>query len=236
MAMSVKKCPKCGSVWSSALPKCAFCGVEGEEQIIPILTGKVHGQRAVEAAAEPAPEPASEEGAVAVAEATPVPPTRTDPPPPVLTKLPVNIVNMPPAPEPVLTKMPDIFVNKPAPKALVPAPQVPSATVPLVFGWLGIASCGLFALAVLADGHRVAGILAPLAVSLLMPFAPFAWFAGRRHEDRCRELGFEPSRAALAGRTLGRVSTFLLIFETAALACAVAVLRISGKLPPSFGG
>ncbi|HEV3027598.1 MAG TPA: hypothetical protein VG457_08510, partial [Planctomycetota bacterium] len=40
--VGVRKCPKCGSVWYTALPKCAFCGVEGEEVKGPIPPSKLN--------------------------------------------------------------------------------------------------------------------------------------------------------------------------------------------------
>ena len=47
--MGVRKCPKCGSVWYTALTKCAFCGVEGDEVKGPISPAKLNlGKRGVE--------------------------------------------------------------------------------------------------------------------------------------------------------------------------------------------
>jgi hypothetical protein len=239
--MSVKKCPKCGSVWYSALPKCAFCGVEGEEQVVPILTGKVHGERASEAKPQLAPAP--EEAPVAVAEATPVPPTHADPvPPPRVPETPPEMKAEPapegkeeaprlPAPAAEATPEP----ARPAPP-LPPAPHLPSATVPVVFGWLGIAAFLLVPLAIYAHDHRVVGILALLAYGVVAPFAPFAWWSGRRYEDRCRAMGFQPARAGRTGRLLGTLGTFVLVAQAALLALLAAVLHLAGRFPNLFQG
>lgn len=67
--MAVKKCVKCGSSWSSALLKCAFCGGEGVEEREPdkvVLPGEAA------AAAEPAKAPAAVETAPSPA---PTPPS-----------------------------------------------------------------------------------------------------------------------------------------------------------------
>src|SRR5437773_2548522 len=115
--MLAKKCPKCGAVWYTALTKCAFCGIEGEEQPTSTHTGRLPEKPVP--AAEPEPEKSAD--AVAVAEATPVPLTSADASvkevderpssePAVESKLEppaVPSASTPPALEPLLEKRPD---------------------------------------------------------------------------------------------------------------------------------
>jgi hypothetical protein len=69
-----------------------------------------------------------------------------------------------------------------------------------------------------------------LAWSILAPFAPFAWFAGQRYLDQCRALGFVPAGGADTGKALGKIATFLIVFEFSALAIFIAVQSLSGKI------
>ena len=110
------------------------------------------------------------------------------------------------------------------------APLIPSATVPLVFGVLGLVSSALLPLIGLVQHDRVLVILMLLGWSILAPFAPFAWFAGQRYLDKCRALGFAPGSAAQTGKFLGRLASFLLVFEFSALSVFVAIQALSGKI------
>jgi hypothetical protein len=236
----VKKCPTCGSVWYSALPKCAFCGVEGVEQEMAVLTGKVHGERSTEAA--PKPEPKEPE--VAVAEATPVPPTSADAPAPAAEVKPETaqkktepIALVRDVPQGKTEPVPVVRDEPAAPRPpLTPAPQLPSAAVPLVFGWIGVGAFLLLLACLYAEENRVIGSVGYIAYAVLAPFAPFAWLLGQRYVDACDEMGFEPAGQARLGRILGIIGTFVLIFQAAVAALLVAVLRIAQKLPPTFGG
>src|ERR1043166_9686016 len=110
--MSVKKCRKCGAVWYTALPNCAFCGIEGEEQPISTHTGRLPEAPAPAAQAEPE-EP---DAAVAVAEAPPVPPTGSDPDPTPVPETrmdpppPAPAVEENPASSPIEEKKPDVSI------------------------------------------------------------------------------------------------------------------------------
>lgn len=252
--MGVRKCPKCGSVWYTALVNCAFCGVEGEEVKGPISPAKLnlaHGGVATAPAKAPEPPPAAELPPPAeVKEAAPVvpdpvpevklptpveaPPTPAAVPPAEEPKeLPRPIDLKPPPPPPPPERKPE---RKPPPRLVpeveptTPPPMIPSATVPLVFGLLGIVSGLLLPALGLVQKDRVVVILALLGWAILVPFAPFAWFAGQRYLDRCRALGFAPDAAARTGKALGRLATFLLIFEFSALAVFVAIQALSGKI------
>ena len=77
---------------------------------------------------------------------------------------------------------------------------------------------------------RVLVILSLLGWSILAPFAPFAWFAGQRYIDPCLALGFGPAASARTGVLLGRLATFVIVFEFSALAIFVAVQALSGKI------
>jgi hypothetical protein len=112
----------------------------------------------------------------------------------------------------------------------VPAPQIPSATVPLVFGGLGALACAMLPLIATLRHDRVQEILALLAFAILAPFAPFAWFSGQRYVDRCLAQGFAPASAARSGKVLGMLASFLLVFEFSALSIFIVVQGLSGKL------
>ncbi|MBI3856441.1 MAG: hypothetical protein HY293_12210, partial [Planctomycetes bacterium] len=58
--MGVRKCPKCGSVWYTALVNCAFCGVEGEEVKGPISPAKLNLSHGGVSTAPPPATPAAE--------------------------------------------------------------------------------------------------------------------------------------------------------------------------------
>lgn len=222
--MAVRKCPKCGSVWYTELEKCAFCGVEGEEIKGPISPAKLnisHG--GVSAGLKP-----GEESSVVVKPDEDPPPAAVEklPPPPV-----VHVPPPAPEPPPPPPKLPPIRpIAKPETVATAPAPQIPSATVPPVFGALGVAACALLPGIVTLRNDRVAVILSLLAWSILAPFAPFAWFAGQRYLDQCRALGFVPATSAATGKTLGKIATFVIVFEFSALAVFIAVQSLSGKI------
>jgi hypothetical protein len=226
--MGVRKCPKCGSVWYTELPKCAFCGVEGEEVKGPISPAKLNISHGGVAST---PKPAEESSVVVKPDESPVPAAvavekpapspvvpAPEPPPP------------PPRAEPAPLPPPIRPLAKPAPVATAPAPRIPSATVPLVFGALGLAACLLLPGIGAVSHHRVVVILSLLAWSILAPFAPFAWFTGQRYLDQCRSLGFVPAAGAETGKILGKLATFLIVFEFSALAVFVAVQSLSGKI------
>jgi hypothetical protein len=234
--MPVRKCPKCGSVWYTALTKCAFCGVEGEEVKGPISPAKLnlaHGSvasgpppEAKEAAAPAAPEtpptiPEAKESPVVEA-----PPVRVEAPAPVpAPEKPLSLREPPPRPE-----------RAPAPRLVPridaeasPAPRIPSSLVPVVFGGLGVLACAILPLIAALLRERVTEILALLAFAILSPFAPFAWLAGQRYADQCRALGFSPAAAAHTGKILGMLGSFILVFEISALSIFVVVQGLSGK-------
>jgi hypothetical protein len=132
-------------------------------------------------------------------------------------------VETPPPPAPGPPPAPPRIAVEPVPIG----PQVPSANTPFVFGLLGIAACLTLPLAIHFEDHRVVGILGPLAAGILAPFAPFAWLMGLRHEDRCRDLRLIPSGLARAGRRLGAIGTFVLVFNITLLAVVSVVHRLS---------
>lgn len=229
--MLAKKCPKCGAVWYTELPKCAFCGVEGVEQPTSTHTGRLP-EKPVPAAE---PELAKPSADVAVAEATPVPPTHTDPDPtpasPVKAETPLApILETKPAietkPAPGLVPL-EPFEKKPDPATLPPAPRVPSAKLPVVLGLLGLAACAVLPVAVFMELGRIPSILAYLLGAILLPFAPLSWLAGRHYEDRCVDLGFRPAPLGRSGRLLGMAVTILISLEGSVLAFVAAIRLIS---------
>jgi hypothetical protein len=267
--VGVRKCPKCGSVWYTALPKCAFCGVEGEEIQGPVPPSKLNlGHGGVTTLPNPKDSsPKQGEPAEAVSPA-PLPkspalkptPEATDPAAEKLDTLPSA-----PAPaesgseSPLRSETTDPPLPAPAKKltharsldgpagakaelrveagqeergGLAPAaPQIPSATVPIVFGVLGVLACvGLPLLGELRH-DRVLGVLALLGWAVTAPFGPFAWFTGQRYADRCHALGFRPSSLASTGKFLGMVTSFVLTLEFSALAIFIAVQILSGRGP-----
>jgi hypothetical protein len=240
--MLARKCPKCSAVWYTALPKCAFCGVEGVEQASSTHTGRLPEKPVP--AAQPKPEPI--EAAVAVAEATPVPPTSAEAakaseekpaaepvpvaaePSPVLETKPAvaEIVEAPALrPEPGLTPLTP-GEKRPDPSTLPSAPRIPSAKAPLIFALLGLAAGALLPVVTFLQLNRIEGIMALLAMAILIPFAPMAWGLGRRYEDRCIDLGFRPAAPGRSGRLLGMAVTFLLAAEASALAVLTALRRM----------
>ncbi len=223
--MLARKCPKCSAVWYTALLKCAFCGIEGEEQASSTHTGRLPEKAVPEAQ----PELEKRGADVAVAEATPVPATHADPEP---TPVPPVKIEAPPAPVPVFAPVAalvplDPAEKRPDPATLPPAPHVPSATMPVVFALLGLAACALLPVAAFLTLHRIATIFAYLAGATLLPFAPLAWFAGRRYEDRCIDLGFKPAASGRNGRILGMAVTILIALEGSVLAFVAAIRLIS---------
>lgn len=231
--MLAKRCPKCNAVWYTELPKCAFCGIEGLEVPTSTHTGRLP-EKPVPAAQ---PELAKPSADVAVAEATPIPATHSDPeptpvkleappppPPPVEAPLPAPVLESKPAPRLVPL---DPAEKRPDPSTLPAAPQVPSATLPVVLGLLGLAACALLPVAVFVPLGRILTIMAYLAGAILLPFAPVAWLAGRRYEDRCIDLGFKPAPPGRAGRLLGMAVTILISLEGSVLAFVAAIRLIS---------
>lgn len=243
--MGVRKCPKCGSVWYTALVKCAFCGVDGEEVKGPISPAKLnlsHGGVSAGPAPAAPPEPKP------VDPPTPPPAEVKDPPappmeekpdeaPPTPESAPVTAEPPPPPPpEPKPVPQQEPPARRPPPRLVpevepsTPAPLIPSATVPLVFGILGLAACLVLPLVGVFRNDRVLVILVLLGWAILAPFAPSAWFAGQRYLDRCRALGFSPAPAARTGKVLGTLASFVLVFEFSALSVFVAVQALSGKI------
>lgn len=237
--MLAKKCPKCSAVWYTALPKCAFCGIEGVEVPTSTHTGRLPEK--------PAPavqlEPAKVESSTAVAEATPVPPTSADVPVPV--PVPVDPTPVPVAPDPVpvletkaaepekpaiaLTPLPPGF-KKPDPATLPPAPRVPSSKVPVTFALLGLAAAALLPAAMYASMNRILTLLAYLVGGILIPYGPLAWWTGRRYEERCIDLGYKPASSGRLGRLLGTSVTMLLAIEGMVAALQAALARFpAGK-------
>jgi hypothetical protein len=227
--MLAKKCPKCSAVWYTALPKCAFCGIEGVDVPTSTHTGRLPEKPAP--AAQPEPEKLA--AAVAVAEATPVPPTSPEAAmaaeqKDVAEPVPAPVVETKPQPPPVPSLVPLApALKKPDPSKLPPAPQVPSSTLPIVFALHGLVACVILPVAAFMHLDRTVSIMAYLAGAILLPFAPLAWFAGRRYEDRCIDLGFQPAGSGRAGRLLGMIVTILISLEGSILAFAAAVRLIS---------
>jgi len=235
--MLARKCPKCGAVWYTPLPKCAFCGVEGEEQPSSTHTGRLPEKPAPAPAADPAPP----EAAVPVPEAAPAPapdpepapaaeekPTVEPAPTPIPEPVPVAAESAPPPaarPEPGLTPL-EPEERRPDPSTLPPAPKIPSAKVPVIFALLGFAAFALVPVEVFVPLGRLVGIMVLLAAAVLIPFAPFAWGLGRRYEDRCIDLGFKPAATGRTGRLLGMIVTVLLALEASALAVLLALRRM----------
>lgn len=238
--MLAKKCPKCSAVWYTALPKCAFCGIEGVEVPTSTHTGRLPEK--------PVPavqlEPVKTESATAVAEATPIPATSTDAPVAEATPIPaplpapaavaetkpvaVDSVAPPPV-VPALTPLPP-ELKRPDPKTLPAAPRVPSSKVPVAFGLLGLAAAVLLPVAMFAPMNRILTIVAFLLGGALLPYAPLAWFTGRRYEDRCIDLGYRPASSGRLGRLLGTAVTIVLALEGAVAALLTALARIqAGK-------
>ena len=219
--MLARKCPTCSAVWYTALPKCAFCGIEGVE--VPTST---HTGRLPEKPGPASPlEPVKEAAATAVAEATPLPATHSDPTPlpPIEVKPPVVEAPVPaPRAAPLAASG-----RRTDPSTLPPVPPVPSVTLPIAFALHGAAACVLIAVAMAVPLNGVAGILVSLASAILIPFGPLAWLAGFRYESRCIDLGFRPDPLGRTGRILGTVVTILLAVEGSALAVLAAIRLIS---------
>lgn len=240
--MSVRKCPKCASVWYTELVKCAFCGVEGEEVKGPISPAKLnlaHGSvspkpQVESTGSEPPPPPAvpevprpepkeapSDEPAPAQVESPALPPT-----PPPVKEAPPPIPRAATRPERASTPR---LISR-SDSATMPAPPIPSAITPLIFAGLGVLACAVLPGITALRHHRVWEILAMLSFAVLSPFAPFGWLAGQRYADQCRVLGFVPAPASRTGKILGMLATFLLVFEVSALSIFVVVQGLSGKV------
>jgi hypothetical protein len=273
--VGVRKCPKCGSVWYTALPKCAFCGIEGEELKGPIPPSMLNlgksGVSATPAPKEAAPAPAGDPPPTpaAPAPAAPAPAASSrEPDPPVKETQEPSVPAPPPAPpaeaaaprpapiEPPPPEPPPpaekkdrlpirseaLLAKRPVPpgprheeRSVPPgmiAPELPSATVPLVLGILGILACGGPPLLFQVRHDRVLEVLALLGWALLAPLGPSAWLTGQRYAERCRALGFLPSSRAGIGKVLGMVAAFLVTLEFSALAVFTAVHLLSGQGNP----
>jgi len=241
--MGVRKCPKCGSVWYTALVRCAFCGVEGEEVQGPVSPAKLNlGMRGVESGpspAESAPAAEAKEPAEPPKAAAPEPPKEVpaDPPKPeppkIETPAPEKAPEPPPPVPPPPPPKPERPALRPAARAEAPsaaAPRIPSSTVPLVFGVLGLVAGILLPLTTMVRNDKVLVTLSLLAWAILAPFAPFGWMSAQRYVDQCRSLGFVPASAAQTGKVLGMLATFLVVFEFSALAVFIAVQILSGKV------
>ena len=229
--MLAKRCPTCNAVWYTALPKCAFCGIEGVEVPTSTHTGRLPEKPAPAVQLEVAKESAS----TAVAEATPLPPTHSDPEP---TPIPETKIEAPPPPPPPIVERAAVPAapslvplsaaeKRPDPSTLPSVPLVPSAKVPLAFALHGVAAIALIAVAAFVPLSRIGGILVYLASAVLIPFAPLAWLAGLRYESRCIDLGFRPDPLGRTGRILGTVLTIVLALEGSALAVLTAVARMN---------
>ena len=111
-----------------------------------------------------------------------------------------------------------------------PAPAIPSSTVPLVFGVLGIVASVLLPSTALVQHNKILVTFAVLAWAILVQFAPFAWFSAQRYADRCRALGFTPSPSAHTGKMLGMIACFLTVIQFGALAVFFVVQILAGKV------
>lgn len=240
--MGVRKCPKCGSVWYTALVRCAFCGVEGEEVQGPISPAKLNlGKRGVESGPSPAEssEPPKAEAPTPPPPApeppkeVPVDPPKPELPPPKIEAPAPEKAPEPPPPVPPPPPKPERPALRPAARAdapAAPAPKIPSSTVPLVFGVLGLLAGILLPLTTMVRQDKVLVTLSLLAWAILAPFAPFGWMSAQRYVDQCRSLGFVPASEAQTGKVLGMLASFLIVFEFSALAVFVAVQILSGKV------
>ena len=113
-------------------------------------------------------------------------------------------------------------IEKPAP----PAPALPSSTVPLVFGLLGLAAAALLGATAFGAWPRIPHALMSLAAAILLPFAPFAWWTGLRYERRCETLGFRPAATGRLGRLIGLTVTLILAAEGSVLLFLAALRRL----------
>lgn len=214
--MAVRKCPKCGATWHTDLLKCAFCGIEGEEQAPPASYPKLIGGEKPESPPEPSPAPPASPPAE-----PPAPPPKAEPPPAV--ELPPPPPRKP-EPSPAETTQPGLpRVRVPAQP---PAPSLPSATVPLVLALLGFAGAAVLPWAVFWASGRTAVVLGFLAGSILTPFGPAAWWAGLHYEHRCARLGFAPGAIGRTGRFLGMLATTALALEGSLLAFLHALRQL----------
>jgi hypothetical protein len=93
----------------------------------------------------------------------------------------------------------------------------------------------LLPLTLLLQSSRIFGILGFVATSFFLPFAPIAWFAGQNHEFRLRSRGVEPSSRVLRAKKLGILATAFLAGELVIVGILIATLRLSGRMPESFG-
>ena len=229
--MPAKKCPKCGAAWYTDLLKCAFCGIEGVEQVLPDSVGHVmdRGKAASEPAPPPPPAPVEPPRPDVPAEKLPTPVLPAAPPPkeaPVASPTPALPAAAPSKEAPVSPTPALPAAKRPPLVAPTPAPDLPSAKVPLAFGALGLAAAALLAATAFASWPRVPSGLACLAAAILLPFAPLAWWTGLGYERRCEALGFRPAASGRNGRLLGVTVTLLLAFEGSALLLLEGLRRL----------
>ena len=111
-----------------------------------------------------------------------------------------------------------------------PAPHIPSAMVPLVFGALGLIAAVLLPSTAMVQHNKILVTFSVLAWAILVQFAPFAWFTAQRYADRCRALGFAPSSSANLGKLLGMAACFLTAVQFGALGIFLVVQILSGKI------
>lgn len=217
--MATKKCVKCGSTWTSALPACAFCGGEAEEMPDPAaLKILSRPQPPPPPPPPPEPEPAQEPEAEIEDQAAVATAPESEAPAPL------------PEPEPTPTPAP--VVRQPPP----PVAVGPSHKVSMVLGLVSLAACAAIPLAVHFQAHKVLGFMGLILCALLAPVPPAAWVAGVRYERRAREAGLAPHPGGKWGRLIGLAATFLVLLEVSATAVLVTVLRLQGKLPATFTG
>jgi len=259
--MSLKRCVKCGSQWSSALPRCAFCGGEPQEVEVPKVVVKLQSERAAEKAIEAELAAASEPETPVEAPAHEPPeqasgapePLNDAPPPEAETRSGPEAEPEPepgpgpepepepePEPAPPPVREPEPVAKKVPPPPPKPVPAEPSAKLPLIFSFAALVGCAALPATVRFDSAKVLGagldVIALIAAALLAPLAPAAWVLGTRCEHARGEKNLSTFGARLA-RRIGAVLTAALALEFAALAGFLALARIFGRLDgPFFSG
>ncbi len=223
--MTLRKCAKCATRWTTDLAVCPICDTKAEEEAAPR-----DGARMVRAALRSGQDSPPMETYVGTATAQftgpVIPQTRTPSPPPPIVK-------------PAAPRQAEALAAVEAPKPAAPQAKIPPiwtlfACGPLVLGGLALVTVVLMPVALALEGHRVFGILGFFAGGFFAPFAPIAWLVGQAYEDRYRDLGLDPDPLVRRGKRLGMWATFLLVAEFAAILILVVALRLGGKFPASF--
>lgn len=232
--MVVKQCTACGSVWSSELSKCPWCGGSSADQPAPaaVLQEKQDVPRKETANVPPRPSagPAS---------------------PSFLSKLDgAEESDQIEAEGPDIKVPPEGEEDDPAPEEEI---EFPSATAPATsqirpagvswkptfwFGLLALLGVGALPASVWYETHVIlglrVGVVGLWAAAALALAGPLAWIYALKHERVCAIVGAAPSFGARAGRFLGVVCTFAVAIEFAGLLVLLALYRSWERIPPTF--